>query len=883
MRQILLNSGGAVIARVPRPGLEQGSVLVRVHYSFISVGTEVAPLRSVAGAAPDSSRMERSLEYASLARHYMRASMRDPRKAIGRLGQIARKRVAALRPMRSPAIAPTFSVAGISWTRASQGTQYSTNAGEVSLVTDDSPAGYQLMSAPVGVPADHVPVVRVKGRVESGAIAIGLLNAARDRWIGSRTYDSGPFEDTLIFDPQGSAEVTVVVANAGVPGRSRATLSAVEIGSGPATLGGLPSSELDTRGWAVGYSAAGEVVAVGDGVTDLAAGDLVACAGAGQANHADFICVKRNLVCRIPPGCPVSLAASTTVGTIALQGVRRAAPQLGERVAVLGLGLIGQITAQLLRAAGCDVVGLDLDAARVARARALGMREGASDPDIFKAIVRDATGGRGADRTIITAATKSPSVVNLAMEVTRAKGTVVIVGDVGLRIEREQFYRKEIDLLMSTSYGPGRYDPSYEAEGHDYPFGYVRWTLNRNMQAYLELMAERRIDVQPLIDRVISVEDAPGAYRALADGTADVPLGVLIRYPDDTRELPEPAEATRVVIRGHRKAPPDVLNYALVGAGSFGTSMLVPQMKKRRDRFFLKAVVSRNAAQGGNFARDNQVEVLTSSLDGVLADPSIDLVVIATRHHEHASQVVRALEAGKHVFVEKPLALTWEELDRIAATYRSLPAPPMLLVGFNRRFSPALAMVRDLIRSRRAPIVVSYRLNGGYIPLDHWVHGTHGGGRNIGEACHMYDVFRFLTGSPAVSVSAESIDPGSLPYRRDDNFSATIRYEDGSMATLTYTALGPKQGLGKERIEVFCDGEAYVVDDFKLLMKGSDGTVLWQSHEIHKGHFEELSRFGDAIASGSEPPIPFDELVETSGVALTVDDLLFGRDRGEVE
>ena len=877
MRQVLLNSNGAVVARVPRPIVERGSVLVRVHYSLISVGTEIAPLRTVAGAAPDGSTIERSIEYAALARHYVRASIRDPRKALGRVAQIARRRVAAIRPRRPAPVTPVVTVGGITWTQASERARFSSGAGGVALVTDDSPAGYQIMSQAIAVTADQVPVVRVHGRVESGAIAIGLLNAARDAWLGSRIYEAGPFEDTLVFDPRGSTEVTIVVSAANAPAPSRVTLSSVEVGTAPHSIGGLPPNELDVQGWAVGYSAAGEVVGVGDGITDLAPGDLVACAGAGQANHADYVSVKRNLVCRVPAGCPLNAAATTTVGAIALQGVRRASPQLGERVAVIGLGLIGQITVQLLRAAGCDAIGLDLDPQRVERARRLGMRHGASDADAYKAVVRDATGARGADRTLITAATKSAAVVNLAMEITRAKGTVVIVGDVGLKIEREQFYRKEIDLLMSTSYGPGRYDASYEAEGHDYPFGYVRWTLNRNMQAYLELVESGRVDVLSLVDRVISVDEAPNAYRALADGAGDLPLGVLIRYPDDARDLPEPADATRVVIRGHRKAPAGPLNYALVGAGAFGTAMLVPQMKKRRDRFHLKAVVSRNAVQGGNFARDNQVEVLSTNLDDVLADPSIDLVVIATRHHEHADQVVRALEAGKHVFVEKPLALTWAELDRVASVYRSLETPPMLMVGFNRRFSPALAAVRDLVASRRAPLVVSYRLNGGYIPLDHWVHGAHGGGRNVGEACHMYDVFRFLAGAPAVSVSASAIDPGALPYARNDNFSAAIGYEDGTLATLVYTALGPKTGLGKERIEIFCDGDAYVVDDFRQLVKASDGTVLWQSSEIDKGHFEELSRFGDAIAAGGAPLISFDELVETSAVALHVEDQLFGR------
>jgi predicted dehydrogenase/threonine dehydrogenase-like Zn-dependent dehydrogenase len=877
MRQILLNSGGAVVARVPRPLVERGTVLVRVHYSLISVGTEIAPLRSMAQSAPDTSAVERGIEYASLARHYVRASLRDPRKAMTRVARIARAQAGRLRPARRPPVVPVVGFAGLAWTRASAGAELTRDGEVLTLLTDDSPAGYQIMTQAIVVPAGHVPVVRVDGRVEEGAISIGLLNEARDRWLGSRTYQAGPFEDTLIFEAAGSPHVTIVVSTAGAARRSRATLTTVTVGTAPSTIGGLPLSELDTQGWNVGYSAAGEVVAVGAGIEDLAIGDHVACAGAGQANHADYISVKRNLVCRVPHDCPLPLAASATVGAIALQGVRRAAPQLGERVCVLGLGIIGQITCQLLRANGCDVIGLDLDPARVERARSLGMAFGASDPEAFKSVVRDATAGRGADRTLITAATKSSAVVNLAMDVTRQKGTVVIVGDVGLKVEREIFYRKEIDLLMSTSYGPGRYDPAYERDGHDYPFAYVRWTQNRNMQGYLDLIAGGRIDIQPLIDRVISIDEAPAAYRALADADGELPLGVLIRYPDDTRALPEPADSTHVIIRGHRKAAGQPLNYALVGVGAFGTGMLVPQMKKRRDRFHLKAVVSRNASVGGNFARENQVEMWTSDLDDVLRDPSIDLVVIATRHHLHAEQVVRALEAGKHVFVEKPLALTWEELDRVEQVHQRLTAPPLLLVGFNRRFSPSVTAVTSLVASRRAPLVVEYRLNGGYIPLDHWVHGSEGGGRNIGEACHMYDVFRALTGAPVRSVTAASIDPGSLPYRRDDNFSAAITYEDGSLAHLLYTALGPKAGLGKERIEIFCDGESYIIDDFKKLTRASDGSAIWQSGEIDKGHFEELSRFGDAIAGGGPSPIPFGELLETSAVALSVDDLVFGR------
>jgi len=740
-----MNMSGVTVARMPRPVVQPGTVLIRVLYSLISVGTEVAPLRPASVAAPDTPAIERGLDRARVLKHYFRASLRDPRKAARRLSQLVEYRL------------------------------------------------------------------------------------------------------------------------------SRAHQSAV------ASVGATPSapvaSDLNAQGWAIGYSAAGEVMAVGDGIHDLSAGDLVAAAGAGQANHADYVNVPRNLVCRVPSGCALKQAASATVGAIALQGVRRAAPQLGERVAVVGLGLIGQITVQLLKAAGCRVIGLDTDPERVTRALALGLDAGATDADGCKALVRDLTAGFGADRTLITAATKSNTVINLAMELTRAKGTVVIVGDVGLGVDRSVFYRKEIDLLMSTSYGPGRYDSSYEAEGRDYPFSYVRWTLNRNMQAYLELIANGRMNFDALIDRVVPIDAAPATYVELAKAEDALPLGVLIHYPDPQETEEEPA---RVTLRGHRPAPGERINYALVGAGAFGTAMLVPQMKKRADRYFLRGIVSRTGTQGSNFARDNQVEVLTSDLDAVLNDPGFQLVVIATRHHEHADQVVRSLAAGKHVFVEKPLAISWAELERVVSVHSDTVGEPLVMVGFNRRFSPALQMLKERLTARRSPLMIQYRLNAGYIALDHWVHGAAGGGRNIGEACHMYDVFRFLAGAAVRSVAASAIDPHELPYARNDNFAATITYEDGTVATLVYTALGPKSGLGKEHITVFCDGEAFIVDDFKKLTKASDGSVLWQSGDPDKGHFEELSRFGDAIANGGTAPIPFAEIVETSAVALQIEDLLSG-------
>jgi predicted dehydrogenase/threonine dehydrogenase-like Zn-dependent dehydrogenase len=873
-----LNSTGAVVARVPRPIVEPGSVLVRVHYSLISVGTEIAPLRSTL-TAPDVTSVEKGIAYATLARHYFKASLKDPRKAAGRLRQIARRQIAQLTPEKKPEPIPAVALGKVTWTRASDQATLTGDGGYMTLVTDTTPAGYQLMSQAFAVPADQVALVRVRGIVKDGQIAIGLLNDARDRWLLTRTYDSGSFEDQLVCEPGTSPQITVVVTTANTGKPVEVSLEPVEVALAPPTVGGLPHTELNDTGWNVGYSVSGSVVEVGEGVTDLAPGDFVACAGAGQANHADFVSVKRNLVARLPKDCPLDMAASTTIGAIALQGVRRSTPELGHRIAVVGLGLIGQITVQMLKANGCKVIGLDLDPGRVERARERGMDAGTSDAEEFKGLVRDWTSGQGADRTILTAATKSDAVINLGMDVTRRRGAVVIVGDVSLNVKRDVFYRKEIDLLMSTSYGPGRYDASYEVEGRDYPYGYVRWTQNRNMQAYLEMIAGGQLKIEPLIDRVITVDEAPSAYKDLAKGGQALPMGVLIRYPDDTRQLPEPPAATRISIRGHRPPPNGVINYALVGAGGFGTGMLVPQMKKRKERFFLRGVVSRGSAASSNFARENQVEVLTTNYQDVLADPQFHLVVIATRHDLHADQVVDALKAGKHVFVEKPLGISWDGLERVVDTYRGLESPPLLMVGFNRRFAPGILAIKSAIKNRRAPLVINYRLNAGYLPPDHWVHGPQGGGRNIGEACHMYDVFRSLTGAPVQSVSATSIDPGTLPYFRNDNFAASMSYADGSVCTLTYTSLGPKSGMGKEYIEVFCDGEAYVLDDFKKVTKASDGSVLWQSAETDKGHREEMSLLGDAIAGSGSSPITFDELIETTALSLRIEDQLHGRDQ----
>jgi hypothetical protein len=484
MRQVLINSQGALVARMPRPLAEPGTVLVRVRYSLISAGTELASLRpSDAGASATAASAART------AVTYLGKAIRDPAKARQRLAQIARRLIVQRLP-KPTTTSPNAAVelGAIKWTQNSA-RELSSVDGVLRLTTDESEYGYQAMSQPIPVEPGMVPIFELEGTVDGGPIAIGVLDQGRTAWLGSRTLEVGPIQDRLIFSPGASQTVTLVVANAGALSSCRLELAAVRVQMTPALEGGLPLSELDQQGWNVGYSAAGEVIEVGAGVDDIAVGDLVACAGAGRANHADFVSVPRNLVCRVPAGCDLKVAATTTVGAIALQGVRRASPALGETVCVLGLGLIGQVTVQLLRANGVTVIGQDLSAERVERARGLGMDAGTSDVNECRLLVRDATMGRGADCVQITAATKSDAVINLAMKLVRAKGRVVIVGDVGLGVKRDPFYRKEVDLLMSTSYGPGRYDQAYEEEGQDYPFGYVRWTLNRNMQAYMDLAA----------------------------------------------------------------------------------------------------------------------------------------------------------------------------------------------------------------------------------------------------------------------------------------------------------------------------------------------------------------------------------------------------------
>jgi predicted dehydrogenase len=516
-------------------------------------------------------------------------------------------------------------------------------------------------------------------------------------------------------------------------------------------------------------------------------------------------------------------------------------------VVVVGLGVLGQLSAQFLRANGCRVIGVDPDPARVALARSLGMDEGLDPKEAsYVQRVQQLTDGFGADAVVVTAAGGSDEIISLAFNAARKKGRVILVGDVGLDLKRGDIYAKELDFLVSCSYGPGRYDPVYEAGGQDYPLPYVRWTENRNMAAYLDLIARGRIDVAPLIETVYPVARAGEAFDSLkAEGPK--PLSVILEYPQD----PAAAASRTVRLAGASpaRARTGALRVGVLGAGSFVQGMHLPNMAKLRDAFTLRAVMGRTGTNAKAVATQYEAAYATTDAAEILADPEIDVVVIGTRHDLHADLTLRALQAGKHVLVEKPLALTATGLEAIEAFYAANPTGPVLLTGFNRRFAPGVASIRDALARRTSPLIANYRMNAGHIPLDHWVHGPEGGGRNIGEACHVYDLFVSLTGARPTMVQAQSIAPGSAHWARNDNFVATVGFTDGSVCTLTYTALGAKDHP-KERMDIYAGGMVLSLDDYKSTAVSGAKLRTWSAPAADKGHKAMLAAFAASLDSG---------------------------------
>jgi predicted dehydrogenase/threonine dehydrogenase-like Zn-dependent dehydrogenase len=615
-----------------------------------------------------------------------------------------------------------------------------------------------------------------------------------------------------------------------------------------------------------GYSATGTVIEVGEGIGDLAPGDRVACAGAQSAHHAEIIRVPRNLVVPVPEALGDEAASTVTLGAIALQGVRRAQPTLGETFVVIGLGLLGQLTQQILQANGCQVIGIDLDRRRIETARANGLAVGIH-PDEGDAVdqAMRLTGGAGADGVILTASTPSSEPLSQAFRMCRRKARVVVVGDVGLALDRADIYAKELDFLISTSYGPGRYDRTYEEVGLDYPLAYVRWTENRNMEAYLQLLAAGRLSVDGLIERGYPLAEASQAYAALG-GEGERPLAVLLAYPADG-VAPFRRIANPTAKAGHAGA----LRVALVGPGGFAMSTYAPILQGAPDVFSIRAVVARQGHSAASGAKQLGAAYSATDIGEALADAETDAVMITTRHDLHGPMVLRALEAGKHVLVEKPLCLSRAELDAIASFYASRGGDgPILLTGFNRRFSPFAEAAAAVLSGRSNPMMIEYRVNAGHIPLDNWVHGPEGGGRNRGEACHFYDLFTFLTGSRVTDVAARAIRPATAHYAAADNFSACLTFADGSVATLMYTALGAREHP-KERAEIFADGKVLTIDDYcRFVVAGARHRGIDLKH-ADKGHKAELLAFARAVRDGGNWPIPLWQQVQATEIALEVD------------
>ena len=619
-----------------------------------------------------------------------------------------------------------------------------------------------------------------------------------------------------------------------------------------------------------GYSASGIVLEVGDGIENIQSGDRVACAGAQCAHHAEIIRVPRNLAVPLPKELSLPVASTVTLGAIALQGVRRAQPTLGETFAVIGLGILGQLAAQMLRANGCRVIGTDLDSSRIELAKSLGMDFPlpAEENNNREHTLR-LTDGEGVDGVIITAASPSDEVISNAFKMCRKKGRVVLVGDVGLNLKREDIFPKELDFFISTSYGPGRYDPQYEEKGLDYPIGYVRWTENRNMAEYLNLISEEKIEVEPLIHSSFEISQAATAYETLKKDK-EKPLIVLLSYP----ESKEDTKPNRVIPNPSALASEsDKINIALAGAGGFIKGMHIPNLQTLSRRYQIHAVASRTGSNASNTAKQVGAQYCTTDYQEILNDPKVDAVLIGTRHNQHASMVIEALQAGKHVLVEKPLALTRNELETIRNFYEINQQAPVLLTGFNRRFSPFAQRAKELIENRTNPMIINYRMNAGYIPLGHWVHTEEGGGRNLGEACHIYDLFTFFTNSKVVSVQTRSLAPKTDHYSSRDNFAATLGFEDGSVATLTYTALGSNE-FPKEQMEIFLDGKVLMLDDYKQLRIHGSNAKGVTSKLTDKGHKRELEAFAEALEKGGEWPIPLWQQLQATEIALAVEDML---------
>lgn len=617
---------------------------------------------------------------------------------------------------------------------------------------------------------------------------------------------------------------------------------------------------------ALGYSAAGTVIAVGEQVRDLSVGDRVACAGAGYASHAEVLFVPQNLCSRLPADAPFEAACYATVGAIALHGIRQSEARLGEAVAVIGLGLLGQLTVQMLKAAGCRVLGIDIDPAACELAKLSGADFVATGFEEARRAAARLTAGRGADAILITASTKSDDPVELACELARDRARVVAVGMIGMNLPRNAYYLKELELRLSRSYGPGRYDPEYEEKGNDYPIGYVRWTERRNMEAFLQLVAEGRVKTELLTTHRFAVENAEQAYALITGKGSERYCGIVLEYP-------QAATATAAALRLANSSPPkraasDELAVSFIGAGNFARGVLLP-LVKRAGKVRLASVATATGISAKNTASQFGFAAATTDVESVIESAESACVFIATRHDSHARLAAAALRRGKAVFVEKPLATDEDDLRAVAQAAQE--TGNLLFVGYNRRFAPLAVDLKRHFANRAGALTILYRVNAGQLPPEHWTHdATEGGGRIIGEVCHFVDFAQFLTDALPVQVSAAAVPQSKRAGFVDDSVTISLLLADGSVASIVYTASGNQQ-VAKERCEIFGDQSVAVLDDFRNaeIITGTKRQKLGGGAQ-DKGHAAEIAAFL-AAARGSQPaPISLPSLVATSLTCLKV-------------
>ncbi|MFN3385672.1 MAG: bi-domain-containing oxidoreductase [Candidatus Thermochlorobacter sp.] len=608
---------------------------------------------------------------------------------------------------------------------------------------------------------------------------------------------------------------------------------------------------------AMGYSSAGVVVEVADDISEFRVGDRVACAGGGYASHAELVVVPKNLVAKVPDNVSLSDAAYTTLGAIALQGVRQAAPTLGESIMVIGLGLLGQLLVQLLKANGCRVIGIDINPDAIALAKTHGCDLALlRSEDSLKEQVMAFTNGYGADAVIITASTSSNDPVEFAADVMRDRGRVVMVGVTGMNLPRTPYYMKELEFKLSRSYGAGRYDTHYEEKGIDYPIGYVRWTENRNMQAFLQLLAEKKLSLSNITTHIFPIEQGEEAYKLITGERKERYIGILLDY-GEFQEKPMRAESLMPQRNGApARAKVNPKRIGFIGAGSFATGYLIPNLKNI-DGVELVTVCNATGITAESVKQTFGFKRATSNVEDVLGDETIGTVFIATRHNTHAELVLKALQAEKHVFVEKPLALDEESLMRIVEEAEKRPHLKVM-TGFNRRFSQPIVTMRSYFKSLLEPISVQYRVNAGPLPPEHWTQDPEeGGGRLIGEVCHFIDTIQYLTGSEPVRVYAEI-----LPTKVRENFLITIRLANGSVGTIQYLCNGDKL-YPKERIEIFGGNRIAIMENFKTVTLSEQGATRVREFNGGKGHREEVEAFMASLESEVAPIALYSQVLTT--------------------